>query len=53
MSRSGTANPPYREQVLSVVPVQASANLDILSVRFDNKLTFGDHLLSAAKVERH
>ena len=30
--------------VLSGVSIRASLNLDILGVKFDSKLTFGDHV---------
>ena len=44
VSRSRTVNPPHSDLVLSGVYICASPNLDILGVRFDNSLTFGDHV---------
>ena len=43
-SRSRTVNPPHRDFVLSGVSIRASPILDILSVKFDSKLTFEDHV---------
>ena len=43
-SRSRTVNPPYGDVVLSVVSIPSSPNLDILGVKFDNKLTFEGHM---------
>ena len=40
VSRSRAVNPPHGDLVLSVVSIRASSNLDILSVKFDSKLTF-------------
>ena len=44
VSRSRTVNPPHGDLVLSVVSICASPNLDILGVKFDNRLTFEGHL---------
>ena len=44
VSRFRTVNPPHGDLVLSGVSIRASPNLDILGVKFDNKLTFDDHV---------
>ena len=37
-------NPAHGDLVLSGVSISASPNLDILSVKFDSRLTFEDHV---------
>ena len=44
VSRSRTVNPLHGDLVFSGVSIRASPNLDILSVKFDSKLTFDDHV---------
>ena len=44
VSRSRTVNSPHCDLALSGVYICASPNLDILGVKFDNSLTFGDHV---------
>ena len=44
VSRSRTVNPPHGDLVLPGVSICASPNLDILSVKFDSRLTFDDHV---------
>ena len=44
VSRSRTVNPPHGDLVLSGLSICASPNLDILDVKFDNTLTFEDHV---------
>ena len=44
VSRSRTVNPPHGDLFLSGVSICASPNLDILRVKFDNELTFEDHV---------
>ena len=44
VSRSRIVSPPHSDLVLSGVSIEASPNLDILSVKVDNKLTFKDHV---------
>ena len=44
VSRSRTVNHPRGDLVLSGVSIHASPNLDILGVKFHNKLTFEDHV---------
>ena len=44
VSRSRTVNPPHGDLVLSGVFISPSPNLDILSVKFDSRLTFEDHV---------
>ena len=39
-----TVNPPHGGLVLSWVSICASANLDILGVKFDSRITFEDHV---------
>ena len=46
VSRSKTVNPPHGDLVLSGVQIWASPNLDILGVKFDNRLTFEDHVIT-------
>ena len=46
VSRSRTVNPSNFDLVLSGVSICASPNLDILSVKFDSRLTFEDHVLN-------
>ena len=41
---SETVNPPYGDLVLSRASICASPNLDILGVKFDNRLTFKHNL---------
>ena len=43
-SRNRTVNPPHVDLVLSGVFICASPNLDIFGVKFDNRLTFEDHV---------
>ena len=45
VSRSWTVSPPYGDLVLPGVSIRASPNLDILSVKFEIRLTLKDHLL--------
>ena len=44
-SRSRTVNPPQGDLVLSVVFTCDSPYFDIPCVKFDNRLTFEDHVL--------
>ena len=44
VSRSRTVSPPHGDLVLSGVSIRASANIDILGVKFNSKLTFEDHV---------
>ena len=44
VSKSRTVNPPHGDLVWSGVSIFASANLDILGVKFDSRLTFEDHV---------
>ena len=44
VSRSRTVNPPNGDLVLSWVSTWACPNLDILGVKFDRRLTYGDHV---------
>ena len=44
ISSSRTVSPPHGYLVLSGVSIGASPNLDILSLNFDSKLTFEDHV---------
>ena len=44
VSRSRTVNSPHGDLVLSGVSIRASSNLDILSVKFDSKFIFEDHV---------
>ena len=44
VSISRTVNPPHGDLVLSWGFIQASPNRNILGVKFDNKLTFEDHV---------
>ena len=44
VSRSRTVNPPHGDLVLCGVSIRASRNLDTLGVKFDNKITFEDHV---------
>ena len=48
VSRSKTVNPPNGDLVLSGVSICASPNLDFLSVKFDSRLTFEDHVRGIA-----
>ena len=38
-------NPPHGDMVFSGVSIRDSKNLDIISVKFDIKLTFKNHVL--------
>ena len=40
----GFVSPPHGDLVLSWISIRASANLDILGVKFDSKITFEDHV---------
>ena len=44
VSRSRTVNPPHGDLVLSGVSILACSNLDILGVKFEDELTFEDHV---------
>ena len=44
VSRSRTVNTPHGDLVLPGVSIYTSPNLDILGMKFDNKLTFKDHV---------
>ena len=44
VSRHRTVNPPDGDLVLSGVSICDSSNLDILSLKFDSRLTFEDHV---------
>ena len=44
VSRSRTGNPPHGDLILSGVSISASPNLNILSVKFNSRLTFEDHV---------
>ena len=44
VSRSRTVNPPHGDLVLSGVSICASPNIDILSVKFNSRLKFEDHV---------
>ena len=44
VSRSRMVNPPNGDLVLSGVSICSSPNLDILSMKFDSRLTFEDHV---------
>ena len=46
VGRSSTVNPHHGDLVLSGVSICASFNLDILGVKFDNKLTLENHVRS-------
>ena len=44
VSRSRSVSPPHGDLVLSGVSIRDSPNLDIISMKFDSKLTFEDHV---------
>ena len=44
VSRSRTVNPPHCDLVLSRVFISSGANLDILGLKFDIRLTFENHV---------
>ena len=52
VSRFRTVNPPHGDFVLSGVSICANHNLYILYVKFDSRLTFGDHVRVRGIVSR-
>ena len=44
VSRTRTVTPPHGDLILSMVSIRASPNLNIHGVKFDNRLTFEDHV---------
>ena len=44
VSRSGTASPPHGDLVLSGLSICVIPNLDILGVKFDSRITFGNQV---------
>ena len=44
VSRYRTVSPPHGDLFLSGVSIRASQNLDILGMKLESKLTFGDHV---------